>query len=158
MTTPRTELAPSRRDGDNGPEGGTPRPHGLDARMRRSIVAVALVGVAMTVVTFPVFGLFTAFSVATGAAIATANLWILARIVSALLPDESAAHKAKDGKGGWALLALLKLFGLVAAVWLLMRHGVVSPLPLMVGFGALPIGIAIGALVSDRSAASKEED
>jgi hypothetical protein len=42
------------------------------------------------------------------------------------------------------------MFGLVVAVWLLMRHGVVSPLPMMVGFGALPIGIAIGSLVSDR--------
>jgi hypothetical protein len=44
------------------------------------------------------------------------------------------------------------MVGLVGVVWLLMRHGVVSPVPMMVGIGALPIGIAIGGLVSDRNA------
>jgi hypothetical protein len=38
-----------------------------------------------------------------------------------------------------------------------MRHGVVSPLPMLVGFGSLPIGIAIGSLVSDRSAPPGDE-
>jgi hypothetical protein len=33
-----------------------------------------------------------------------------------------------------------------------MRHGIVDPLPMVIGFTALPIGIAIGSLVSDRSA------
>jgi uncharacterized membrane protein len=46
------------------------------------------------------------------------------------------------------------MFGLVVAVWLLMRYGLVSPVPLLVGFGALPIGIAIGSVVSDRGAPS----
>ena len=40
----------------------------------------------------------------------------------------------------------------VALAWLLMRHGIVSPLPMLVGFGALPIGIAIGSLLGDASA------
>jgi hypothetical protein len=44
------------------------------------------------------------------------------------------------------------MFALSASAWLLMRHGIVSPLPMLIGFGALPIGIAIGSLVSDRSA------
>jgi hypothetical protein len=44
------------------------------------------------------------------------------------------------------------MVGLLAVTWLLMRHGVVSPLPMLVGFGALPIGIAIGSIVSDRGA------
>jgi hypothetical protein len=48
------------------------------------------------------------------------------------------------------------MFGLLAAAWLLMRHGVVSPVPMLVGFGSLPIGIAIGSLVSDRGAASDD--
>ena len=49
------------------------------------------------------------------------------------------------------MLAVVKMLGLVAVVWLLMRHGVASPIPMVVGLGALPIGIAIGSLVSDRS-------
>jgi hypothetical protein len=43
------------------------------------------------------------------------------------------------------------MLALLALAWLLMRHGIVSPLPMLIGFGALPIGIAIGSLVSDRT-------
>lgn len=117
--------------------------------MRTSIAAVALVGAGLALVALVIFGMSTALSVAVGGAIAAGNLWALARIIAALLPD--AAHSARSqNKAAWALLAVLKMFGLIVAVWLLMRHGVVSPLPMVVGFGALPIGIAIGSLVSDR--------
>ncbi len=128
-------------------EAQAPRP--LDGRMRASIAAVALVGAGLAFVALLVFGMEAAFSVAVGSAIAAGNLWALARIIAALLPDD--AHSARSqSKAAWALLAVLKMFGLIVAVWLLMRHGVVSPLPMLVGFGSLPIGIAIGSLVSDR--------
>jgi hypothetical protein len=117
--------------------------------MRTALAAVAIAGAGLSLGALPVFGLGAALSVAVGGAIATANLWALARIVLALLPDDRAGAQAQS-KAGWALVALLKMLGLIAAVWLLMRHGVVSPLPMLVGFGALPIGIAIGTLVSDR--------
>jgi hypothetical protein len=126
-----------------------PAPRPLDGRMRTSIAAVALVGVGFALVALLVFGISTGFSVALGAAIATGNLWALARIIAALLPDDAQSARSQS-KAAWALLAVLKMFGLVVAMWLLMRHGVVSPLPMMVGFGSLPIGIAIGSLVSDR--------
>lgn len=118
----------------------------LDARMRTSIATVAVVGLAFTLVALLVFGPLTAFSVAVGAAIAAGNLWALARIIAALMPGEGAPSNG----AAWALLGVLKMFALVVVVWLLMRHGVVSALPMMAGFGALPIGIAIGSLVSDR--------
>jgi hypothetical protein len=41
-------------------------------------------------------------------------------------------------------------------VWFLMHHGLASPLSLAIGYGALPIGVAIGSLVSDKTA--KEPD
>jgi hypothetical protein len=130
-------------------------PRALDTRMRASIVAVAVAGVALTGGALLVFGLSTALSVGLGAAIATANLWVLAKIVAALLPDGTGAAGAGRGNAGaWGVVAALKVLALVAGVWLLMRHGVVSPMPLMVGFGSLPIGIAIGSLVSDRSASA----
>jgi len=117
--------------------------------MRTSIAAVALVGVGFALVALLVFGISAGISVAVGAAIAAANLWALARIIAALLPDDAQSARSQS-KAAWALLAVLKMFGLVFAVWLLMRHGVVSALPMVVGFGSLPIGIAIGSLVSDR--------
>jgi hypothetical protein len=124
--------------------------------MRRSIVAVALAGGALSLAALLFFGIATAFSVAVGAVIAAANLWALARIIGALLPADAPGAR-EQSKAGWGLVAMLKMLGLVAGVWLLMRHGVVSPLPMLVGFGSLPIGIAIGSLVSDRSAPSEDE-
>jgi hypothetical protein len=131
----------------------------LDAQMRASLAAVALSGAALAVATVPFFGLSAALSVAVGAGLATANLWALARIVGALLPDES--RTSTDGTPRsqaviWAFLGLLKMFALFGVVWLLMRHGVVSGVAMVVGFGALPIGIAIGSLVSHRGAPRQE--
>jgi hypothetical protein len=49
-------------------------------------------------------------------------------------------------------VAGLKVLAWGAIAWLLMRHGLISVAPLLVGLLSLPIGIAIGSLVSDRSA------
>jgi hypothetical protein len=130
---------------------GSPPPRGYDARMRTSIRVVALVGVVLALFGAAFAGLAAGFSVAAGAALAAGNLWLLARIVAELLPSDQEGAEAQS-RAGWALVAVLKMFGLLALAWLLMRHGIVEPLPMLVGFAALPIGIAIGALVSDRSA------
>jgi hypothetical protein len=49
------------------------------------------------------------------------------------------------------------MLALLSIVWLLMRHALVAPLPMLVGLLSLPFGIAIGSLVSDRDAVSEEE-
>jgi hypothetical protein len=136
-------------DGSTGPQ--PPSSYVLDARMRLCLLAVALSGVALALCALAVFGAKSGLSVAVGAGVATGNLWVLGRIVAALLPAEAAGARAQS-RAGWVLVAMLKMVGLVVLLWLLMRHGGVSPLSLMAGFGALPIGIAIGSLVSDRSA------
>jgi hypothetical protein len=118
--------------------------------MRVSLASVAATGGALTVGALLFAGVTTALSVAVGAALGLGNLWALARIVSGLLPGQG---RESAGLGGWAVLGALKMIGLMAAVWGLLHLGVVSALPLVVGFGALPLGIAIGAFVSDRDAA-----
>lgn len=125
-------------------------PAKFDARLRTSIRAVAIAGAALVLFTLAFAGFGAAVSVAVGAGLAAGNLWLLAKIVSSLLPDDRRGAEAQS-RAGWALVAVLKMFGLLAFAWLLMRHGIVSPLPMLIGFGALPIGIAIGSLVSDRS-------
>jgi hypothetical protein len=122
-----------------------------------SIRAVATAGVVLVLFALAFAGAGPALSVAGGAGLATGNLWLLARIVSGLLPDDRPGAEAQS-RGGWALVAVLKMLGLLALAWLLMRHGIVSPLPMLVGFGALPIGIAIGSLVSDRRPPSENDD
>jgi hypothetical protein len=120
-----------------------------DPRLRASIMAVAGVGAALSAAALAFFGPTTALSVVVGAAVSTANLWALGRIVSALLPSESDGAQAQS-RAGWALLALVKMLSLVAVVWLLMKHGVVSPVPMLVGLGALPIGVVVGSLASHK--------
>jgi hypothetical protein len=122
----------------------------FDKRLRTSIAAVALVGAVLALFALAFAGVSAGLSVVVGAALASGNLWVLARIVAELLPNDRAGAEAQS-RAGWALVAVLKMLGLVALAWLLMRHGIVSPLPMLIGFGALPIGIAIGSLVSDRS-------
>jgi hypothetical protein len=142
---------------------GTPAPHDprhptLDARMRASIVAVAATGAVLSAGGLATGGLRTGGSVAAGAAMAAGNLWALARVVVALLPDDAdgresnprGAAPAGQGKGAWTMLALVKTAGLLVAAWAVLSYRVAAPLPMLVGFVALPIGIAIGAIVSDR--------
>ncbi|HEV3193338.1 MAG TPA: ATP synthase subunit I [Polyangiaceae bacterium] len=128
---------------------------GLDPRLRMSLVAVAVAGVALTFTALVLFGSAGAVSAATGAGLALGNLWGLARIVAALLPDERVGARAQS-RASWALLAVLKMLTLLGVTWLLMRHGWVSPMPMLIGFLSLPIGIAIGSLVSDRTGESED--
>ena len=138
---------------------------GFDSRMRTSLAAVAAVGGAFTLGALVLGGMLVGLSVGIGAALAVGNLWVLGRVVVALLPGGSpsgtAEDEPRDERGqasgqanGWVVVGALKMVGLMAIVWLLMKHGVVSPLLLVVGFAALPVGIAIGAVVSDRATRS----
>ena len=137
------------------PLGIRPRSRGLDARMRTSIATVASLGAGSALVTAAFAGPKSAVSVAVAAALAAGNLWALARIVVSLLPDDGSGPNTPH-RGGWAVLAALKMGGLLAASWLLMRHGLTGPVTMAIGFLSLPMGIAIGTLVSDRSAASQD--
>ena len=121
----------------------------LDPRLRTAIAAVAVTGVAFTGAALFFFGVRVAWSVAVGAGLAALNLWALARVIST--PGDEAPSRRRG------VLAALKMLGLVAAVWLLMRHGVTAPIPMVVGLGSLPIGIVIGSLVSDRSVPEQPE-
>jgi hypothetical protein len=147
MTPNRENMAP-RVDAPRGR---------YDGRMRTSIRAVAITGTVLALGAAAFAGIRAGFSVAAGAALAAGNLWLLARIVAELLPSDREGAESQS-RAGWALVAVLKMFGLLALAWLLMRHAIVEPLPMLIGFGALPIGIAIGSLVSDRSAPHENDD
>jgi hypothetical protein len=133
----------------------------FDFRLRATLASVAACGAVLTLAALAVFGGRPAVSVGAGAALAAANLWTLARIVTALLPSEAeatatataatAARRDGGGRGAWIVVALLKMGALFGAVGLVVRYSLVSPIPMLVGFASLPLGIAIGSLVSDRS-------
>ncbi len=150
---------------------GRPTEHG-STRIAASLRAVLLSGAALTLPALALFGVGAAVSVGVGALLAAGNLWVMARIVVSLLPEDEpdaagleppsasqapAARQASGaGRAAWGLVAMLKMLALLSVVWLLMRHALVAPLPMLIGLLSLPFGIAIGSLVSDRNAASEE--
>ena len=87
------------------------------------------------------------FSIATGAAIAVLNLYAMRGVVRVL------ATAAAGGRTppGVAIFLALKLLGLFGLVWLLLSAGVVTAGPFAIGYAALPIGVAIGALLCDKA-------
>jgi hypothetical protein len=82
-----------------------------------------------------------------GAGLGVGNLWAWAQIVVRLLPED-ASHASEQTPLAWALVAALKVVAVAGVAWLLIRHGLGSPLPMLIGLASLPIGIAIAPLVS----------
>jgi hypothetical protein len=67
-------------------------------------------------------------------------------------PDKTAAEHAAAGKRGgvaWGVFAVLKMILLFGSVAILLTRGWVDPMPLVVGYGVLPLGIALGSLWSN---------
>lgn len=125
-----------------------PRPGALDASVRTSLVAIA--GFAMTFATCAAvgWGPKAAVSVLVGGAIALLNLYGLARILGAFLGLRSAS----DANAGlWGVLAIFKVIGLFGGVWLLLGATFIAPIAMLVGWGSLPLGIALGALFTDKN-------
>lgn len=109
--------------------------------MRAALVAVAISGALLTLASPFVLGRSGVVGVALGAAIATLNLWSLARIVRAFM----------NGAGlPWVLLGALKLVGLLVVLALALKSGVTTVIPLAIGYGALPMGVVFAQLGAAR--------
>jgi hypothetical protein len=62
---------------------------------------------------------------------------------------EPAVDHAREGKRGgaaWGAFALVKIVVLFGGIYLLLTKGMVDPIPLVVGYGVLPLGIACSSL------------
>lgn len=142
-----------------------------DDDAKTSAVAAAVLGAALALGALALFGGRAAFSVSVGAAIAVSNLLMLRAIIRAIVrpPDEleeaepeagegeagpreqdPRAHTSAGKRGGaaWGVFAILKIFILFGGVWLLLTKHLVDPIPLVVGYGVLPLGISASALIS----------
>jgi hypothetical protein len=126
--------------------------------IKTSVKAASILGAILTLGAFGTHDAKTAMSVALGAAIAVANLLTMRAIVRALIrapeseeegePDEKKDHRAAGKRGGaaWGVFAVLKIFVLFGGIWILLSKGLVAPIPLVVGYGVLPLGIAAAGL------------
>lgn len=116
------------------------------ARVRVAIATVCACGAVVSLVATALWSARAGLSTAVGAALAASNLWLLARIVGVVARPDRPRRAAM-----WQVLSLGKMLGLIVLAWLLLRSGLAQPLPLGLGYGALPVGIALGSVLSDRA-------
>ncbi|HEX2734237.1 MAG TPA: ATP synthase subunit I [Polyangiaceae bacterium] len=105
---------------------------------RTAQLRVLWLGVLAPLVALPIYGLRFAASVAIGAAIAYANLALIARGVRAMLGENPAQ--------AWKLAFVLKFSVAIAGLYLLFGRGLVQGLPLLLGLLTLPVGILLAQL------------
>ncbi len=84
--------------------------------------------------------------VAIGALLAAANLAAIGFVVRGVM---------RGALLSWGSLAAVKFAALIFAVWLVLKNHWASPLPLALGYVALPLGIVVGQLL--RSAPSRPQ-
>lgn len=114
-----------------------------DGALRLTTAAVGVLALIIAVIGLAAFGGRAALGIGIGGGIAVANLVVFVLVVRGVLAG---------GQGGrlWVLVGILKIFILFGGVWWLLRSGVVSPLALVCGYGALPLGIALGGAIGPR--------
>jgi len=126
----------------------------------RATKIAGVLGVVFTVGAFALYDVRSGAGVLIGAGIAVANLLTMRAIIRALVQepleaaDESkpapaeADHKSAGRRGGtaWGIFAAFKIVILFGGIWLLLTRKWVDPMPLVVGYGVLPLGIAASSL------------
>ncbi len=152
-------------------------PAGPDAA-KVATIAAGVLGALLALAGLALFDGHVALSVAAGAIIAVANLASLTAIIRAMLqpavddaaeeervkeaaaaagsvePAEPAeppidhAAEGKRGGAGWGLFALLKMVLLFGGIWVLLTRHLVDPIPLVIGYGVLPVAIAISGVLT----------
>ncbi|HVH41696.1 MAG TPA: hypothetical protein VM925_05115 [Labilithrix sp.] len=133
--------------------------------------AAAILGAVLALIALSLYGTRTAFSVLVGATIGVANLLTMRAIIRRLvrvssqdgepqggnpkgdassLPDDRAGEHEPGGRGGiaWGVFAAFKMLILFGGIWFLLTRHVVDPMPLLVGYGVMPLGIAASAVWS----------
>ena len=65
-----------------------------------------------------------------------------------LPPEVDHAAEGKRGGAAWGLFALLKMGLLFGGIWVLLTRHLVDPIPLIVGYGVLPMAIAVSGVLT----------
>jgi hypothetical protein len=109
-----------------------------DAGLSRAFWSVGICGCLVSLGSFFVFDvLVDSVSVFVGAATALLNFWMTAYLVRGFLAPAGIRLP-------WALIATVKLVGVLGVLYWLLQRELLSLLPLVLGFAALPLGIVFG--------------
>ena len=110
-----------------------------------ALLATAGFGLVATMTTLLVFHGRAALGVMAGSAIAVANLWVFKKLGQAFLTNSGSTRAT------WGVIGAVKFVVLLVGVALLLRYGVVDALALIVGYGALPVGITLSTFLVNKS-------
>jgi hypothetical protein len=153
----------------------SPEPAAGPDTAKIAAVAAAAIGAALTLGALALFNGRTALSVGAGTVIAVANLVTMNAIIRAMLrpaeaeaeaeaaaeaaakaagepndeaPEPARDHVAEGKRGGaaWGAFALVKILVLFGGIYVLLTRGLVDPIPLVIGYGVLPLGITVSGL------------
>jgi hypothetical protein len=136
------EPTPDPGDEGPGPSAQLAEPAG-DPAMRSAVIAVACSAAALTLGALGVSGGRAALGAALGGALATANLWVFARLGDAFIAR-------KGNTAPWSMIAAVKLVFVFGAIWVILERDLVPGLSLAVGYAALPLGITMGSLFGPK--------
>jgi hypothetical protein len=119
---------------------------------RDPTLTAAYWGVAVTAVVsggigLAVYGFSVASGVMLGGLIAFSNLWVHARVVKMYLAG---------GGRVWAVVGLIKVSLLFGFIYVLVQRDLVGLVPLIAGYGALPVGILAAHLRPAPAPATEE--
>lgn len=109
-----------------------------------ALVATAGFGLVATMTALLLFHGHAALGVLVGSSIAVANLWVFKKLGEAFLTNSGSKRAV------WGVVGALKFVVLLVGVGLLLRYGVVDALALIVGYGALPVGITLSTFLASR--------
>lgn len=131
----------TQADGDRNGTEGIPKP-GTEVNL--ALMATGGFGFVASLAALLFFDVQAALGVFVGATLAVANLWVFKRVGHAFLSDKGASRAM------WGVVGALKFVALMVGVGLLLRHDVVQAIPLIVGYGALPVGITLSNFLAAR--------
>ena len=122
------------------------------AALDRMTVFILGLGVLASLGALLLAGPTKALSVATGVAVAVAN-WYLLRFIVGRVVSGNVRNQA-----AFSFVLFLKMGGLMALVFFLLRSGYFAPIPFTIGMSCLVVGALLGAFVHVLTATEAESE
>jgi len=71
--------------------------------------------------------------------------------------DADHVREGRRGGAAWGIFAAVKIIVLFGGIWVLLTRGWVDPIPLVVGYGVLPMGIAISGFATNLAPKNRKK-
>jgi len=120
--------------------------HRADHTFQVTLRAVSGAAILFAIGAFVRSGHEAGLSALIGGATAVLNLMAMKGILGGVIDGTVDGNLGKGRTFG--TLAVLKLFGLMVGVAILLMRGIAQPIPFVIGYLALPVGIVVGVLLA----------